>query len=550
MEIIREVSMKSHKVPAAEQCVLRSLVERWGRETPDRVYATFDDGSELKYNDLLRLTWQTGHALHSLGVKQGQTVLVWLPNGYQCLRAWFGINMIGAVYVPINTAYRGGILQHVVSNAGASVAIVHASLLQRLNDIDKLDLRTVVVIDGEPTPIAGLDVLPASALDSTAEDAPSVERPIAPWDTQSIIYTSGTTGPSKGVLSSYAHLYAMAHGISADRDGLPYLDANDTFMVNLPLFHVGGTAPSYAMLIVGGAIAMVDRFDTGSFWSTVARTKTTMVILLGVMASFLMKRNDTDEEKGSPLKHVTVIPLSEEGIAFGKRYGIKIRTLFNMSEVSCPLVAEPNPVVVATCGKPRAGVETRLVDDHDCEVAQGEIGELIIRTDSPWAMNHGYNKSPEATALAWRNGWFHTGDAFRIDQNGNYFFVDRFKDAIRRRGENISSFEVELEVGAHPAIREAAAVSVPSEHGEDEVLVAVSLAEGQTLDPLELIGFLKPRMAHFMVPRYVRILVDLPKTPTNKIEKYLLRKDGITSDTFDRDAAGVVIKSEAVRWGQ
>jgi carnitine-CoA ligase len=549
MEIIREVSMTSHKVPAAEQCVLRSLVERWGRETPDRVYATFDDGSELKYGDLLRLAWQTGHALHSLGVKQGQTVLVWLPNGYQCLRAWFGINMIGAVYVPINTAYRGGILQHVVSNAGASVAIVHANLLQRLSDIDRRDLRTVIVIDGEPTPIAGLDVLPASALDSTAEDAPSVERPIAPWDTQSIIYTSGTTGPSKGVLSSYAHLYAMARGISADRDGLPYLDATDTFMLNLPLFHVGGTAPSYAMLIIGGAIAMVDRFDTGSFWSTVARTRTTMVILLGVMASFLIKRNDTGEEKGSPLKHVTVIPLSEEGIAFGKRYGITVRTLFNMSEVSCPLVAEPNPVVAATCGKPRTGVEARLVDDHDCEVAQGRIGELIIRTDTPWAMNHGYNKSPEATALAWRNGWFHTGDAFRIDKDGNYFFVDRFKDAIRRRGENISSFEVELEVAAHPAIREAAAVSVPSEHGEDEVLVAVSLAEGQTLDPVDLIGFLKPRMAHFMVPRYVRILADLPKTPTNKIEKYLLRKDGVTPDTFDRDAAGIVIKSEAVRRG-
>jgi carnitine-CoA ligase len=547
IEIIREVSVTSHKVPAAEQCVLRSLLEHWGHETPERVYATFDDGSELRYGDLLGLARQTGHALQSLGVKQGQTVLVWLPNGCECLRAWFGINMIGAVYVAINTAYRGGILQHVVSNAGANVAIVHASLLPRLHDIDRRELHTVIVIDGEPTPIAELDVLPASALDSNTAGAPPVERPIAPWDTQSIIYTSGTTGPSKGVLSSYAHLYAMARGISEDRNGLPYLDATDTVMVNLPLFHVGGTAPSYAMLISGGAIAMVDRFDTGTFWSTVARTRTTMVILLGVMASFLMKRSDTGEEKGSPLKNVTVIPLSEEGIAFGKRYGIAIHTLFNMSEVSCPLVAEPNPVVVATCGKPRVGIDARLVDEHDCEVAQGEIGELIIRTDTPWAMNHGYNKSPEATALAWRNGWFHTGDAFRIDGEGNYFFVDRFKDAIRRRGENISSFEVELEVAAHPAIREAAAVSVPSEHGEDEVLVAVSLTEGQTLDPVDLIGFLKPRMAHFMVPRYVRILADLPKTPTNKIEKYLLRKDGITPDTFDRDAAGIVIKNEAAR---
>jgi carnitine-CoA ligase len=218
-----------------------------------------------------------------------------------------------------------------------------------------------------------------------------------------------------------------------------------------------------------------------------------------------------------------------------------------MSEVSCPLAAEPNPTVAAACGKPRAGIEVRLVDAHDCEVAPGEIGELIIRSDAPWAMNHGYNKAPEATALAWRNGWFHTGDAFRVDRDGNYFFVDRFKDAIRRRGENISSFEVELEVAAHPAIREAAVVSVPSEHGEDDVLVAVSLAEGQALDPAELIHFLKPRMAHFMVPRYVRVLGDLPKTPTNKVEKYLLRRDGVTPDTFDRDAAGIVIKSEPMR---
>lgn len=539
--------MTSGRIPGADECVLRNLLERWGRETPDQIYAIFDDGSRLKYGDLLRLARRTGNALQALGVKQGDTVLVWLPNGQECLRIWFGINMIGAVYVPINTAYRGGVLQHVVNNAGATVGVVHASLLPRLGEIDKGALRKIVVLDGEPAPLEGADVLPANTLDSRSEVAPKLERPIEPWDTQTIIYTSGTTGPSKGVLSSYAHLYATGCGISADRDGMPYLSAADTFMVNLPLFHVGGTGPSYAMLIHGGSIAMVDRFDTGTFWSTVAKTGTTMVILLGVMASFLMKRRDNGDEANSPLKNVTVIPLSEEGIAFGKRYGVTTHTLFNMSEVSCPLATEPNPTVAAACGKPRAGVEARLVDANDCEVAIGEIGELILRTDGPWAMNHGYNKAPEATALAWRNGWFHTGDAFRVDQDGNYFFVDRFKDAIRRRGENISSFEVELEVAAHPAIREAAAVSVPSVHGEDEVLVAVSLAEGQTLDAVDLIHFLRPRMAHFMVPRYVRILGDLPKTPTNKIEKYLLRREGVTSDTFDREAAGIVIKSDPVR---
>jgi crotonobetaine/carnitine-CoA ligase len=172
-----------------------------------------------------------------------------------------------------------------------------------------------------------------------------------------------------------------------------------------------------------------------------------------------------------------------------------------MTEASSPLMSGRNPGPVGSCGVPRPGVEVRIVDRNDCEVAPGEVGELIVRADRPFAMNHGYWNNAEATAAAWRNGWFHTGDAFRTDAHGNYFFVDRIKDAIRRRGENISSFEVETEVCAHPAVREAAAVAVPSEFSEDEVLVVVSLAEGATLDPAELITFVATRAAHFMVPR-------------------------------------------------
>jgi crotonobetaine/carnitine-CoA ligase len=202
------------------------------------------------------------------------------------------------------------------------------------------------------------------------------------------------------------------------------------------------------------------------------------------------------------------------------------------------------PTLVGSCGRPRPGVEARVVDANDCEVAPGEVGELIVRTDRPWAMNHGYYKNPAATAEAWRNGWFHTGDGFRRDEAGNFFFVDRMKDAIRRRGENISSFEVEAEVCAHPAVREAAAVAVKSEVSEDEVLIAVSLAEGAALDPAELIAFLRPRMAHFMVPRFVRIIDDLPKTPTQKVQKHLIRTEGVTDATWDREKAGIVIKRE------
>ncbi len=186
----------------------------------------------------------------------------------------------------------------------------------------------------------------------------------------------------------------------------------------------------------------------------------------------------------------------------------------------------------------------RVVDAKDIEVPPGNTGELIVRTDQPWAMNHGYYKNPETTAEAWRNGWFHTGDAFRMNAAGEFFYVDRIKDAIRRRGENISSIEVESQVNEHPAVQECAAIAVPSEFGEDEVMVVLAPKSGETLDPAELVAFLRTRMAHFMVPRYIRIMDALPKTPTTKIQKAPLRANGITEDTWDREAAGIRVKAE------
>jgi crotonobetaine/carnitine-CoA ligase len=325
-----------------------------------------------------------------------------------------------------------------------------------------------------------------------------------------------------------------------------HLGPDDRYLVNLPLFHVGGTGAVYVPLIRGGSCAIVDSFDTRAFWPTVRRTQSTIVTLLGVMASFVAKQPPSPDDRNHTLRSVMMVPLAEDADAFSKRFGCDVYTVFNMSETSCPIVSGPNPSPLGTCGRPRPGAEARIVDENDCEVPPGTVGELILRTDRPWAMNHGYLNNPEATAKAWRNGWFHTGDAFRVDEAGNFFFVDRMKDAIRRRGENISSFEVEAEVCAHPAVKEAAAVAVPSEHAEDEVLVAVSLAAGATLDPAELIRFLIPRMAHFMVPRYVRVLAELPRTPTQKVQKHVLRAEGVTADTFDREAAGIVVKREKI----
>ena len=527
------------RMPPPEECIQRDMLEHWASVQPEKVFAIFQDGETWTYADALREAVTTANALKALGVKQGERVLIWLPNGADCLRAWFGLNMLGAVFVPINLAYRGNLLRHAVKLSEARLGLVHADLHQRLSEVERGSLQEIVVLGGEGRDIPGLTVHQAAAFKSHNTNPPALEREIAPWDMQSIIFTSGTTGPSKGVMSSYMHLYSMAKAA-------PFLRSDERYMVNLPMFHSGGVMPVTAMLIHGGSIVMVDAFDTNTFWETIRRHQITTVILLGVMGGFLLKRPPSPDDKNHTLRTCTYVPLNDTAPQFHERFGTEIHTHFNMTEISMPIVSDPNPTALGSAGKARNGVEVRIVDENDCEVPVGAVGELIVRTEAPWALNHGYAANPEATAAAWRNGWFHTGDGFRKDAEGNFYFVDRLKDAIRRRGENISSFEVESEVLAHPAVREAAAVAVKSEIAEDEVMAVVALKEGAEFDPAELIEFLRPRMAHFMIPRYVRVVDGLPRTPTAKIEKVKLREAGITFDTWDRDAAGIKIKREKV----
>jgi crotonobetaine/carnitine-CoA ligase len=527
------------RMPRPDQCVQRYMIERWAREQPDKTFAIFADGEQWTYGQMQALAIRTANALRGLGVKQGERVLVWLPNNADCLRVWFGLNYLGAVFVPINTAYRGSLLEHAIGLSEARLMIAHADLCPRLKDVDRKAVRELVVLGGAPIPLDGISVHPAGALESADTNPPPLERPIAPWDMQSIIFTSGTTGPSKGVMSSYVHLHAMA-------GSAPFLSGGDRYMINLPMFHSGGVMPVTAMLIHGGSIAMVDSFNTEAFWPTVRKAGITTSILLGVMGGFLLKRPPSSNDKDHPLKTCTYVPLNETAPQFHARFGTDIYTHFNMTEISMPIVTAANPTALGSAGRMRSGVDVRIIDENDCELPVGAVGELVVRTDCPWATSHGYAGNPIATAAAWRNGWFHTGDGFKRDAEGNFYFVDRLKDAIRRRGENISSFEVESEVLAYPAIREAAAIAVKSEIAEDEVCAVIAIKEGEAFDPAALIEFLRPRMAHFMVPRYVRVVEALPRTPTAKIEKVKLRAEGLTTDTWDREAAGIVVKREKI----
>ncbi|MNL25222.1 Long-chain-fatty-acid--CoA ligase [compost metagenome] len=220
-----------------------------------------------------------------------------------------------------------------------------------------------------------------------------------------------------------------------------------------------------------------------------------------------------------------------------------------MTEVSAPLISAVNERVMRSCGRMRVGMDCRVVDANDMEVPHGEPGELVIRSANPWTITKGYLGDPEATAAAWRNGWFHTGDLVKRDEEGCFFFVDRKKDAIRRRGENMSSLEIEIEVCGHPHVREAAAYGVDLPGGEQEVMIAVAPVAGAVIDPKELIEYLLPRMTHFMVPRYVRVELELPKTPTNKIQKVALRAEGVTDQTFDRETAGLQVRRQKLSMG-
>ncbi len=307
----------------------------------------------------------------------------------------------------------------------------------------------------------------------------------------------------------------------------------------------GGTSPTYCALVRSGMFYLVDGFSTTKFWDQVRAGHCAATSgLIGVMGAFLARSEPRPDDRDNPLKWITMMPINEQTVKLGPRFGFDYISGFNMTEVSSPLITGVNTRVFGGCGQPRTGVACRLVDDNDIEVPIGSPGELIVRSDLPWSMNAGYDGMPEATARAWRNGWFHTGDLFRRDAEGNYFFMDRIKDTVRRRGENISSFEVEAAVLSHPDVDEAIAVGVKSEIEEQEVLVAVKIKAGRTVDPRALIEFLLPKLAYFMVPRYVRMVDEIPKTETNKARKVVFRDQGVTADTWDRESAGMKLHRE------
>ncbi|MGY6534160.1 MAG: AMP-binding protein [Pararhodobacter sp.] len=439
----------------------------------------------------------------------------------------------------MNTAYLGAILVHVINNCAARVMVIEAGYLPRIADIaDQLKVLVDIVVRG---PMPEIE-LPARFRLHAFDSLPGAAHPVAdvaPWEIMGIMYTSGTTGLSKGVRVSHAHAY----GYSAP-EIYGACSPDDTALVVLPMFHIGGQWKGvYNALIAGASAVILPRFHASRFWQDVRDYGCTYTLVLGVMGEFLYRQPPEPADRDHRLKRIAMVPVINDLAAFKARFGIEtVNSAYGSTEASVVILTPPDGAEPGRIGWLRPDFEARLVDEHDMDVPFGSAGELLLRAREPWVMLEGYHDMPEATVGAFRNLWFHTGDTMRQDERGMFIFVDRSKDAIRRRGENVSSFEVEREIMAHPAVEECAVVAAPSDATEDDIRACIVLKPGATLDCADLIAFLRPRLPYFMLPRYVDLMPELPRTPTEKVRKQKLRQMPLATSTWDAVQAGVPLK--------
>ena len=527
--------------PSTDRSVGTILGKR-ARAAPDAPFIVADDRT-LSYREADRESNRVANAVERLGIGAGETVLVMMPNVVEFILLWLGLGKRGAIQVPVNTAYRGGLLVHVVNDSAATTMIVERRFLDRLADVadELMHVARLVVFDRDggapalPGPLASMERLDFGVL-LQAPETPRESFP-AHRDIKAVMYTSGTTGPSKGVMVTHAHAYTYAHG----NFELMEVGSGDRFYAPLPLFHIAGQwAVCYAAMIGGASAAIAEHFSVERFWPDARRIGANVTFFLGAMANFLARQPESPDDATVTIDKALVVPMFPDVHDFGRRFGMRIKTTYGSTETCAPHRMEWDDPNWKTCGKLEDELfEARIVDENDEEVPNGTVGEFVIRGREPWVLMAGYWRHPDWTEKAWSNLWLHSGDAMWRDDEGYYYFADRVKDSIRRRGENISSMEVENEINRHPDVVECAVFPAPSEHTEDEVMAAVVPKPGRALDPVDLIRFLEPRMAYFMVPRYIDAVEALPKTPTGKIQKFDLRDRGVTPTTWDREAAGV-----------
>jgi crotonobetaine/carnitine-CoA ligase len=511
---------------------------------PDKDFLQFSYDKALSFSEVNNKANKIANSLSQLGIKKTDKVSVYMPNSLEICLAWFGILKNGSVMVPINTAYVMDFLQYIIESSDSKIIIIAEEYLERLANIqDRIpNIEKVIVWTrnkkdtfeshgyNKTTPICWNDFV-----SNGSEDEPDVE--ITHMDHARLMYTSGTTGKSKGVVRPCAADYSSAQNYSSIMD----LTSEDTVFTCLPLFHSNAMVMGvYPAMISGCKVIVEEKYSASKFWKWMKDFGVTKFNLVGVMSYFMWNAPVVKEEKEHKVELVLGSPAPHDIIEeFMQRFNILFTEGYGLTEVGQCTFTRPNePFRVGSCGKESPGYEIKIVNpETDEELPRNTPGELVLRPRIPNICLHYYYKMPEKTVSDFRNLWFHTGDLCRMDEDGYIFFMDRVKDYIRRRGENISSFEVENLISTHPSIEESAAIAVKLDeqgrHSEDELMIVIVLKSGLALDPTDLIEFLKPIMPKFMIPRFVRFRDSLPKTPTNRVQKVKLRDEGVTIDTWD-----------------
>lgn len=519
--------------------VLRAMAER----QPDAPFI-LHRGETFSYGDAEAMSTRLAHGLGKWGVRPGSRVALMLENSPEYVLTLFALNKLGALSAPINTAARGELLRYFIRDLDSTHVIVqdeHLDILaEALAGVPQVPL-CVMPTRERAAERSGHPFLQDLMEDGAGNGDASLDLVSKGWDPWLVLYTSGTTGPSKGNVCPNAHSLSIAR-LQTRRMEITPTDRMYTF---LPLFH--GNALNYSTLTAlwgGAAIALETRFSASRFWADIHRYKATQFNAMMIVTSILEKLPPSPEEADNPVRLAMMVPPPVNRRELERRWGLRIISQYAMSEASPIALLDPGDAYdkPRTSGRLADHLEIRIVDENDIEVPPGTPGEVVIRPREPWTIFKEYHAKPEATAHAFRNLWFHTGDRAYVDQDNYLYFVDRVKDAIRRRGENISAFEIETVMQKNPKIKEIAAVPAPSEMGEDEVAVFIVPAD-RDLTEEEVIVFAVDQMAYFMVPRYVAFVDELPKTPSQKIQKTALRERAQSDyrSMWDREAAGIKV---------
>ncbi|MGE4336547.1 MAG: ATP-dependent acyl-CoA ligase [Pigmentiphaga sp.] len=509
--------------------LLRDGAERYG----PRPLLTID-GHTWSHVDMVEQVARRATTFAAQGITAGDAIAIFCRNRLEILESVLACAWLGAVAVPINVASRAPQIQYFLANSGARLLMAETSLAEAMLDVDwpstRVEALWWVADDDEAAP-------PLPGFGGVAKPCPVGQEPIEPATVGpgtpfAILYTSGTTGPSKGVISPQAQWFWWgAHSVDALEIG-----PDDVLATTLPLFHVNALHTFIQASLAGAHVVYHRRFSASRFWAEMRQCDATRIYLLGAMVPILLAQPEQAGER----EHRVRLALSpgtpaDAARRLEVRTGVRVIEGYGSTETNFAIATNSASPPDGRMGWVRPGFDARVVDDDDTPVPAGVAGELLLRANEPYVFALGYHGMPDATVAAWRNLWLHTGDRVVAEADGALRFLDRIKDAIRRRGENISSYEVEAALLQHPAVAEAAVFPVPSELAEDDVMAAILLRPGNQTSPVELIDFCRARLPRFAVPRYLDILADLPRTANGKVRKVELRERGVTETTWRHD---------------